>query len=147
VHQAKGGWLVAAAEGVNLADTAPVETAPEQQHAQRHAAPQGDAAPQAAQAEPTGPVQVIGTPAEGVSEMYRIISSAEVRKWPLYLRTVKQVLRSQTRRSTSARTDSRHWSICCARTKKARSVLSATASVIRVFQSGSAGLKPQAPAY
>lgn len=162
VHQAKGGWLVAPAEGVNLSDTAPVEAAaPEgdvppaavavepreggrQQHTQHHAARQP--APQAAQAEPSGPVQVLGTPADGVSEMYRIISSSDVRKWPLYLRTVKQILRSQT-----PPFDERAYGFAslvdllrASHKEGAFRVERDRQGVIRVFQSGSAGLPGQA---
>jgi len=158
VHQAKGGWLVAPAEGVNLSDTAPADAAapegdvppapvaPEpresgrQQHTQHHAARQPSS--QAAQAEPSGPVQVLGTPADGVSEMYRIISSSEVRKWPLYLRTVKQILRSQT-----PPFDERAYGFAslvdllrASHREGAFRVERDRQGVIRVFQSGSAGL-------
>jgi len=165
VHQAKGGWLVAPAEGVNLSDTAlaeavvmegdvppatvavePRESGRQQhtQHTQHHAARQP--APQAAQAEPSGPVQVLGTPADGVSEMYRIISSSEVRKWPLYLRTVKQILRSQT-----PPFDERAYGFAslvdllrASHKEGAFRVERDRQGVIRVFQSGSAGLVGQA---
>jgi uncharacterized LabA/DUF88 family protein len=87
VHQAKGGWLVAPAEGAGSTENARVEAVPVE----------GDPAPAvAAEAIATGPVQVIGTPIEGVRELSRILSSAVVRKWPLYLRNVKQILKAQT---------------------------------------------------
>src|SRR5690606_20750058 len=41
---------------------------------------------------PAAPV-VIGTAAEGLREFRRILSGAVVRRWPMYLRNVKQVLR------------------------------------------------------
>ena len=141
VHQAKGGWLVGAADGAALTDTAPVENATGQHDRQRHAAPQ------AAPAEPAGPVQVLGTPAEGVGEMYRIISSAEVRKWPLYLRTVKQILRAQT-----PPFDERAYGfpslvdlLRASHKEGAFRVERDRQGVIRVFQSGSAGLAAKAP--
>jgi uncharacterized LabA/DUF88 family protein len=92
VHQAKGGWLVAPAEGLNLGDGA---TADADARAVEPASASGSAS-QSAAAEPSGPVPVLGTPVEGISEMARIIAASEVRKWPLYLRMVKQILRSQT---------------------------------------------------
>ena len=147
VHQAKGGWLVAPADGVTLSDGARVEgtpvegdpvavavTEPATRPAQQHQSHRS--------ADPIGPVQVLGTPAEGVSEMYRIISSAEVRKWPLYLRTVKQVLRSQT-----PPFDERAYGfpslvdlLRASHKEGAFRVERDRQGVIRVFQSGSAGL-------
>jgi uncharacterized LabA/DUF88 family protein len=154
VHQAKGGWLVAPAEGVNLSDGARVEGTPvegdavvpaatepgsrpaPQQQSHRHAAPVE------VSAEPTGPVQVLGTPAEGVSEMFRIISSTEVRKWPLYLRTVNQILRAQT-----PPFDERAYGfpslvdlLRASHKEGAFRVERDRQGVIRVFQCGSAGL-------
>jgi uncharacterized LabA/DUF88 family protein len=81
VHQARGGWLVASAEAGPASEAPIVE---------------GALPAPPAVGEPAGPVQVLGTPAEGVRQVIRILSTAEVRKWPLYLRTVKQILRSQT---------------------------------------------------
>ncbi|MBK9240728.1 MAG: NYN domain-containing protein [Acidobacteria bacterium] len=168
VHQAKGGWLVAPAEGVNLSEVtaageaeAPAGAAasaqatdrPEQQgrHDRRDRHDRGQQPQQQTQAsqpssqtgaEPTGPVQVLGTPAEGVSEMYRIITTSDVRKWPLYLRTVKQVLRAQT-----PPFDERAYGfgslvdlLRASHKEGAFRVERDRQGVIRVFQSGSAGL-------
>jgi len=154
VHQAKGGWLVAPAEGVNLSDVARVEgtpvegdpiapaaTEPAPRQSHQPQSPRQASLPNGA-AEPTGPVQVLGTPAEGVSEMFRIISSAEVRKWPLYLRTVKQILRAQT-----PPFDERAYGfpslvdlLRASHKEGAFRVERDRQGVIRVFQSGSAGL-------
>ncbi len=85
VHQAKGGWIVGPANGSAAgADSAgvgeeapPAEQAPPRQDVQRHAhAP-----------------AVSGTAAEGVGELRRILRSAEIRRWPMYLRNVKQIIR------------------------------------------------------
>jgi len=168
VHQAKGGWLVAPAEGVNLSEVAPAGEPDASAAAPASAAPaterpeqhdrhdrrdrhergrQPQQQPQTHQpsqpgAEPTGPVQVLGTPAEGVSEMYRIITTSDVRKWPLYLRTVKQVLRAQT-----PPFDERAYGfgslvdlLRASHKEGAFRVERDRQGVIRVFQSGSAGL-------
>ena len=39
------------------------------------------------------PTAVIGTPADGVRELARALGSIQIRRWPLYLRNVKQLLR------------------------------------------------------
>jgi len=142
VHQAKGGWLVAAAEGVNLSDAAPAEGTPVESEGATTQHHQRPAAAPASSGEPSGPVQVLGTPAEGVSEMYRIINASEVRKWPLYLRTVKQILRSQT-----PPFDERAYGfpslvdlLRASHKEGAFRVERDRQGVIRVFQSGSAGL-------
>ncbi len=174
VHQAKGGWLVAPAEGVNLSEvtatgeveapagtaaSAPATDRPEQQgrHDRRDRPERGQQSqqqqtptpqqPSQASAEPTGPVQVLGTPAEGVSEMYRIITTSDVRKWPLYLRTVKQVLRAQT-----PPFDERAYGFAslvdllrASHKEGAFRVERDRQGVIRVFQSGSAGLSSAQP--
>jgi NYN domain-containing protein/OST-HTH/LOTUS domain-containing protein len=45
-------------------------------------------------ASPQGrPTAVIGTPADGVREFARALGSMQIRRWPLYLRNVKQLLR------------------------------------------------------
>ena len=167
VHQAKGGWLVAPAEGVNLSEVPPpagdaeavaVAAAPAAERPEQHdrhdrrdrhgrgrqPQQQTQTPQQSAQlgAEPTGPVQVLGTPAEGVSEMYRIVTTSDVRKWPLYLRTVKQVLRAQT-----PPFDERAYGFAslvdllrASHKEGAFRVERDRQGVIRVFQSGSAGL-------
>jgi hypothetical protein len=42
---------------------------------------------------PQGGVQVLGTPAEGVAEFRALLGRAQIRRWPMYLRNVKQVFR------------------------------------------------------
>ncbi len=163
VHQAKGGWLVAAAEGVNMAEAGPAEgeAAPaegprEPREAREAREPRGGQQPRQPQhqqsapgapAESSEPVQVLGTPADGVSEMYRIISTSEIRKWPLYLRTVKQILRAQT-----PPFDERAYGFAslvdllrASHKEGAFRVERDRQGVIRVFQSGSAGLPVEAP--
>jgi len=94
VHQAKGGWLVAPADG----PVAPGEAVPasEESEAASVEAPRPEA-PRAAGAPPNGrpgvPVAVLGAAADGMRELRRILESAQVKRWPMYLRNVKQVLR------------------------------------------------------
>jgi len=87
VHQGKGGLLVEPADG-----SAPVEVAvPEEFGTALAAAAPGNGVPAA-----SGPVAapaVIGTPAEGVREFRRLLESTQVRRWPMYLRNVKQMFR------------------------------------------------------
>lgn len=154
VHQAKGGWLVAPAEGVNLSDVAsdgdtPAASADGAQTpgpaAQQGGGRDGGRQPRQAQSaadESAAPVQMLGGAIDGVSEMHRIISATEVRKWPLYLRTVKQILRSQT-----PPFDERAYGFAslvdllrAAHKEGAFRVERDRQGVIRVFQSGSAGL-------
>ncbi len=140
VHQGKGGWLVAPADGP-AADTArldadvPVTAAPKAPGARAAAAPEASTVP------------LLGGAAEGVSEMHRILSAADVRKWPLYLRTVKQILRAQT-----PPFDERAYGFAslvdllrAAHKDGAYRVERDRQGVIRVFQAGSAGL-PDVPA-
>jgi uncharacterized LabA/DUF88 family protein len=171
LHQAKGGWLVAAADGVSMSEAGPADgeavipagdrdgrepREPREPRESRQPREPRDGQPQTQQpqrsqpaGEPTGPVTVIGSPAEGVSEMYRIISTAEVRKWPLYLRTVKQILRAQT-----PPFDERAYGFAslvdllrAAHKEGAFRVERDRQGVIRVFQSGSAGLPVAQPSH
>jgi uncharacterized LabA/DUF88 family protein len=89
VHQGKGGWLVAPAEGVSLD---PVEGETRAPVAESKPAEREGAAP----AREGQPVERLGDQVEGISEVYRIISGAGIKKWPLYLRHVKQLVRAQT---------------------------------------------------
>jgi len=45
-----------------------------------------------------GAVARSGTPADGVRELRRILEAAEIRRWPMYLRNVKQLLRQPATR-------------------------------------------------
>ncbi len=80
VTQGKGGWVVNPADGTPVA----VDLAP--------ATMEGLIAP--APAAPSALTEVIGTPADGLREFARMLAAAEIRKWPLYLRNVKQAMRA-----------------------------------------------------
>jgi OST-HTH/LOTUS domain len=93
VYQAKGGWLVA-----------PMDGAPSvQENGSEYGEPSlthGDSAAQQAALPPPspspnglGPVAVIGTQADGLQEFRNLLATAEIRRWPMYLRNVKQVFR------------------------------------------------------
>ncbi len=161
VHQGKGGWLVAPAEGVSLEVTegeaaaaaapasAPPSEAPVARHERhpRQSAPVPSASTQPAPpASSTPPPAVVGGAVEGVSELFRLISTAEIRKWPLYLRQVKQIVRAQT-----PPFDERAYGFAslvdllrAAHKEGAFRVERDRQGVIRVFQAGSAGLAPVA---
>ena len=97
VHHGKGGLLVELADGSPMPAERPaaedVEPAPA---AALDAAPAhgGGETTRHAAASPDGPRPVvIGTASEGLREFRRILSNAVVRRWPLYLRNVKQIIR------------------------------------------------------
>jgi len=86
VQPGRGGWVVQPAD-------APVA-----------AAPDGASTEQGSTAAPSAPVRgrapaegsapaTIGSPADGVQAFVRLLKAAGVRRWPLYLRNVKQILR------------------------------------------------------
>lgn len=103
VTQGKGGWMVSPADGLNMSADATAHASSDDNGAPAsqthvvhvshvaHAAP----APQAAQTSPA-PVELVGTPADGLREFARLLTAAEIRKWPLYLRNVKQFMRAAT---------------------------------------------------
>jgi len=113
VTQGKGGWLVGPADGAAGTEAAATPEDPELARSDtRRPRPVHEGRPQhqphshhearetaAADARPAsghhtaGPARVVGTPAEGVREFKRLLSAAEIRRWPLYLRNVKQLLR------------------------------------------------------
>ena len=159
VHQGKGGWLVAPAEGVSLevtqgeadaAAAAPVSETPtnrpeqpQQQQRQPREPQQQQQQTQQSQA-PLAPVEVLGGAADGISELHRIIAGTEIRKWPLYLRQVKQIVRAQ-----APPFDERAYGFAslvdllrAAHKEGAFRVERDRQGVIRVFQAGSAGLVP-----
>jgi uncharacterized LabA/DUF88 family protein len=70
--QVKGGWLVGPSDGTLPVSDAAMEDAEPQQPASR---------------------PLSGTPADGVRELRNMLSTAQVRRWPLYLRNVKQLIR------------------------------------------------------
>jgi len=95
VYQAKGGWLVAPPDGVtNGTDEA--ET-PRSSHGATVPGSEGpgpesrspESGVQNAQPAP----QVIGTTADGVAEFRALLGRTQIRRWPMYLRNVKQVFR------------------------------------------------------
>ena len=82
LFQGRGGWMVGPANGAAPADAMPrAQTPDEGQPAERSAPTQGR------------PTAVLGTPADGVREFARALGSIQIRRWPLYLRNVKQLLR------------------------------------------------------
>jgi uncharacterized LabA/DUF88 family protein len=91
VYQGKGGWLVAPVDGVVTAEAAPEEN--------------GDGAsaePARAIAVPA-PVQIapqavatLGSQADGLLEFRKLLGSAAIRRWPMYLRNVKQIFKQAT---------------------------------------------------
>jgi uncharacterized LabA/DUF88 family protein len=86
VHHGRGGLLVELVEGAAPASRGPVpreEPAPP---------PEGADAARAA-ALPSAPSVPIGSAADGLREFRRILAGAVVRRWPMYLRNVKQLLR------------------------------------------------------
>ena len=80
VYQGKGGWLVG-----------PTESAPPP----AVGAVREDAElPVASAPPPVGaPVETLGTPAEGLQKFRAILGAAEIRRWPMYVRNVKQICR------------------------------------------------------
>jgi uncharacterized LabA/DUF88 family protein len=85
VIQTKGGWIVAPNDGsAPASDLASADD--------RLPAP-ADSAPPPRAGDITTTPSVTGTAADGVRELAAILSSGIVRRWPLYLRNVKQILR------------------------------------------------------
>jgi uncharacterized LabA/DUF88 family protein len=86
VTQGRGGWVVSPAEGAHVTDAA--------------SAPNEDGVAQtpvaSPSASPAGAMQTVGTTVDGAREFARVLASAEIRKWPLYLRNVKQIMRAAT---------------------------------------------------
>jgi uncharacterized LabA/DUF88 family protein len=106
VHQGKGGWLVAQADEPSVpADAGDDHDSHPREDARRDES--RDARPAPAPAQVTNghatnghagnsPVAVVGTPAEGLHEFRKILSAATIRRWPMYLRNVKQIFRQMT---------------------------------------------------
>ena len=102
VTQGKGGWVVSAAEGAHalngaadLTSSALTEHGVAETVAHTPRATQGPG-PRQTPSVPEGLLEVIGTPADGVREFARMLAATEIRKWPLYLRNVKQFMRAAT---------------------------------------------------
>jgi uncharacterized LabA/DUF88 family protein len=113
VTQGKGGWMVSPADGMAAVVDAAVHASSDENGSASHAAPvththththppahTPTTAPAASAAPavqtPAALVEVIGTPADGLREFTKMLAVAEIRKWPLYLRNVKQVMRACT---------------------------------------------------
>jgi uncharacterized LabA/DUF88 family protein len=93
LHQTKGGWLVGSADapalhaGHSAGDDS--EPAADQPASSQDGAPGPDQRPASHDARPP----VAGTPADALAELRKILETAHVRRWPLYLRNVKQLIR------------------------------------------------------
>jgi len=101
VMQGRGGWVVSPAEGTHtVSETASTENGIA--HAESAQGDQGIApgAPFAVMAPhataSAALVEVLGTQADGLREFAQMLAAAEIRKWPLYLRNVKQAMRAAT---------------------------------------------------
>jgi uncharacterized LabA/DUF88 family protein len=89
VHQAKGGLLVAPANGAG----APASEVPAAEPDRPRDAPSdGHAAARRHEAPRPAPAAK-GSAADGVRELRRLLETAPVRRWPLYMRNVKQVIK------------------------------------------------------
>jgi uncharacterized LabA/DUF88 family protein len=94
LQQARGGWLVGSAEGGAPPSAAPLtgddgEVVPDKAPGPEAAAIRPGPAQTAAGVRPP----VTGTPLDAVRELGTILASAQIRRWPLYLRNVKQLIR------------------------------------------------------
>jgi len=96
VQQGKGGLLVSPVEGA----AAPATETPMPAGDEGEAAANGHAADQPStqdrspspSANGAAP-DIIGTAADGLREFRQLLTSAHVRRWPMYLRNVKQIMR------------------------------------------------------
>jgi uncharacterized LabA/DUF88 family protein len=95
VEHTASGWVVGPANGGAAGDGGGDEAplAPPAEEPAPRRVPRA-AAPETPPAEPAK--EPLGSAADGVRELASILGSAEIRRWPLYLRNVKQVIR-QTR--------------------------------------------------
>jgi uncharacterized LabA/DUF88 family protein len=89
VHQAKGGLLVAPANGAGAPAS---EAAAAEPVRPPDAPPDGHAAAKGHEAQRAAPAPK-GSAADGVRELRRLLETAPVRRWPLYMRNVKQVIK------------------------------------------------------
>jgi uncharacterized LabA/DUF88 family protein len=100
VHQGKGGWLVAPADEPVSSESGEDAEAPQREPGRRDEQRETRAAqPEAHATNGHGghaPVAIAGSPAEGLQEFRRILASATIRRWPMYLRNVKQIFRQMT---------------------------------------------------
>jgi hypothetical protein len=102
--QAKGGWLVSPAPSAATADRDAAASdrrseRPASAEARPEARPAAQAQAQAPrqhgpqQATSSAPPATRGTPADGLREFRQVLAASQVRRWPMYLRNVKQILR------------------------------------------------------
>jgi uncharacterized LabA/DUF88 family protein len=96
VYQAKGGWLVGAMDGA----PAPAEGGlPAAEEGEAAVAVPSDSAALADNGQPAlaadrgAAPSVAGSQEDGLRELARVLSTAQVRRWPMYLRNAKQLLR------------------------------------------------------
>jgi uncharacterized LabA/DUF88 family protein len=98
LYQSRGSWMVGppnggqpGTEGIAATDE-PAPSEPSGQHGQDRTGGGRQASADGLRSH-GGPTAVIGTPADGVRELARALASVQIRRWPLYLRNVKQFLR------------------------------------------------------
>jgi len=92
VYQGKGGWLVAPVDGVVTAEAAPEENGDGASAEPARAVP----IPAPVQIAPQQAVATLGSQADGLLEFRKLLSSAAIRRWPMYLRNVKQIFKQAT---------------------------------------------------
>lgn len=92
LQQGKGGWLVTAAEGADV-PMAPAAASEELDAGESESAPRADHPATAPAATNGHAPAIVGSNADGLREFRRILSVGQVRRWPMYLRNVKQLLR------------------------------------------------------
>jgi len=87
VEHTKSGWVVGPANGTGGAEVAVTE------EAEAAAPTPAPASKPTERAHVDGKPAQLGTSADGVRELASILAGAEIRKWPLYLRNVKQIIK------------------------------------------------------
>ncbi len=87
VYQGKGGWLVAPVDGVASPEAATEENGDSPAPESPRPAPV-QVTPQA--------VATLGSQADGLTEFRKLLGSAAIRRWPMYLRNVKQIFKQAT---------------------------------------------------
>jgi uncharacterized LabA/DUF88 family protein len=90
VHQGKGGWLVGPPDGRPAG--ADIGGAQDDVESIAEPAPVAPTRPAAAVPMDAAPAPA-GTPADGLRVFRDMLLSAEIRRWPMYLRNVKQMVR------------------------------------------------------
>jgi uncharacterized LabA/DUF88 family protein len=93
VHHGKGGLLVELADSAAPIAEAAANGSESRPPAEAAAAEPADAAVESTNGRSPATPVVIGSAAEGLREFRRILAAAVIRRWPMYLRNVKQALR------------------------------------------------------